>query len=62
MLLHFTQMGFDKARGVAGAQTLASGDDGTLLAIESSVNDVSLKLIDLLVDVGVTGAELVKRV
>lgn len=65
MLLHLIQIGFDRAEVasvVAGGQTRASGDDTTLLAVESSVNDVSPKLIDWGVAVGVTGAELVKRV
>lgn len=49
MLLHLTQIGCNGAEVACG---VASGED-----VESSVNDVSLKLID----VGVTGAELAKR-
>lgn len=65
MLLHLTQIGFDGvevASVVTGGHTRASGDDGTLFAIESSENDVSLKLIDCTDAIGVTGAELVKRI
>lgn len=58
MLLHLTQIG---CNGTEVACDVASGEDVPLLAIESSVNDVSLKLIDCDVDVGVTGAELAKR-
>lgn len=50
------------ASGVAGAHTRASGDDVTLFTYESSVNDVSLKVSDCGVAVGVTGAELDKRI
>lgn len=59
MLVHLTQIGFNGAEVVCDVE---SGEDVALLAIESTVNDVSLILIDCDVDVGVTGAELAKRI